>query len=268
MWGLSPGPAGHTRRGREKSHGSRRTRAAVALATATLLGVGLAGCGGPDGGPARDGAGDRTAGPHHGPGTPGPSTDARQIPDLGPRLRQRVPARSTQVVVVHGGDAASASSTVTLYLRRDGGWHRAESWPAHNGRRGWTREHHEGDKKSPSGVFTLSDAGGVLPDPGAKLPYTSSPAFTPPATWAPRTHHDFDHVIAIDYNRMPGTSPLDPTRPLGQGRGGGIWLHLDHGSGTSGCVSVSRAAMRELLRTLDPAQHPVVVMGDREFLAE
>ncbi|MDX2705720.1 hypothetical protein PV350_23075, partial [Streptomyces sp. PA03-6a] len=63
------------------------------------------------------------------------------------------------------------------------------------------------------------------------------------------------------------TSPLDPTRPQGQSKGGSIWLHMDHGSGTSACVSQSKADMEYLLRTLDPALHPVVVMGDKEHLA-
>ncbi|WP_374705539.1 hypothetical protein [Streptomyces sp. AJS327] len=50
-------------------------------------------------------------------------------------------------------------------------------------------------------------------------------------------------------------------RPRGQGAGGGIWLHLDRGSGTSGCVSLSAAGMRHLLRALDPRRRPVVVMA-------
>ena len=72
--------------------------------------------------------------------------------------------------------------------------------------------------------------------------------------------------IAIDYNRVTGTPPNDPTRPRGQKKGGSIWLHMDHGSGTSACVSLPKSAMRHLLRTLDPKQHPVVVMGDRARL--
>ncbi|MBZ9638354.1 L,D-transpeptidase family protein, partial [Streptomyces sp. PSKA30] len=50
------------------------------------------------------------------------------------------------------------------------------------------------------------------------------------------------------------------------GKGGGIWLHVDHGGPTHGCVSLSQQHMRELLRTLDPDQHPVIVMGDATSL--
>ncbi|UNO43270.1 L,D-transpeptidase family protein [Streptomyces sp. MST-110588] len=242
--------------------GAVRRAAAVAAVTAGL--VLLAGCGGGGSGAGKE---DGTA--KNGDQKPGAATrHLPRVPDVGERLLSRIPARSHQVVAVYGKGVNSPDATVVLYTKDDKGWNRQATWPGHNGRNGWTTDHHEGDKRSPVGVFTLSDAGGVLPapSPGTKLPYAHSSAFTPPPYWAKNTHHDFDHVIAIDYNRVRGTTPLDPTRPAGQAKGGGIWLHMDHGSGTSGCVSVSRQAMEHLLRTLDPRQHPVVVMGDMAHL--
>ncbi|MGW1375133.1 hypothetical protein ACWD6P_12785 [Streptomyces sp. NPDC002446] len=241
-------------------------RAAVAAAGLVLL----AGCGGGpigrDGGGKDDGAGkgERPGGPARGASA---TTRLKAIPGVGTALRSRIPAASRQVVAVHGEGVDSADSTVVLYEKDVKGWERKGSWVAHNGRRGWTVNHHEGDKRSPVGVFTLSDAGGVLANPGTKLPYTHSSAFTPPSYWPRSTRHDFDYVVAINYNRVKGTTPLDPTRPDGQSKGGGIWLHMDHGSGTSACVSVSKAGMQALLRALDPARHPVVVMGDKAHLA-
>lgn len=190
----------------------------------------------------------------------------RTIPDVGDPLQRRIPAHSGQVVAVYGDGKDSADSTVVLYGKQGSAWDRMRSWPAHNGKKGWTADHHEGDRRSPIGVFTLTDAGGVLADPGARLPYTRDASFEAPRWWARSHWHDFDYVIAIDYNRVKGTPPDDPTRPEGDAKGGSIWLHMDHGSGTSACVSVSRAAMEYLLRTLDPDRHPVVVMGDRADL--
>ncbi|OKH99159.1 hypothetical protein A6A06_26670 [Streptomyces sp. CB02923] len=232
-------------------------RAAAATAGLILL----AGCGA-SGGSAKDngkGSGGRTA---------EASRYTENIPGVGAKLRSRIPGDTRQVVAVYGKGADSADATLALYTKTAKGWERTVAWPAHNGRKGWTTDHHEDDMRSPVGVFSLSDAGGVLPDPGAKLPYTHSSAFTPPTYWGKRTWHDFDHVIAVDYNRVKGTTPLDPTRPQGQKKGGGIWLHLDHGNGTSGCVSISKAGMVSLLRTLDPRQHPVVVMGDTAHLTD
>ncbi|MFJ6748594.1 L,D-transpeptidase family protein [Streptomyces sp. NPDC091266] len=248
-------------------------RAGSAMRTAAVAAAGLvllAGCGG---GASGDGAGGGAAAKKDGKGAdgpargPAPTTHLKAVPGVGAGLRSRIPAASRQVVAVYGKGVNSADATVVLYDKGAKGWDRKGSWAAHNGRRGWTADHREGDKRSPVGVFTLTDAGGVLADPGAKLPYTHSAAFTPPSYWAKSTRHDFDYVVAINYNRAKGTSPLDPARPDGQAKGGGIWLHMDHGSGTSGCVSISRSGMAAVLRALDPARHPVVVMGDKAHLS-
>lgn len=244
----------------------RLPRRTAAAAAGLLL---LAGCGGPSDGDGSSGGDGGSGGTGTGAGgaSASPRTPPGGLPGVGARWHGAVPEDSRQAVAVYGEGRDWAEATVVLYEKRGGNWRRQESWPAHNGRKGWTADHREGDKRSPVGVFTLSDAGGVLPDPGAKLPYTRSPAFAAPRFW-PKTHwNDFDLVVAIDYNRVRGTSPLDPTRPRGQEKGGSIWFHLDHGSGTSGCVSISRSAMTKLLRALDPEKDPVAVMGDRASLA-
>ncbi|OIJ68603.1 L,D-transpeptidase family protein [Streptomyces mangrovisoli] len=243
-------------------------RTAVALAACGVLLATLSGCGGGKDGDQGDGSGG--AGGAAKPKSGAQAADKAaltEIPQVGSRLQQQIPANSRQVVAVYGAGRDSADSTVVLYTRTGKTWKRVSSWAAHNGKKGWTTDHHEGDKRSPVGVFTLSDAGGVLADPGAKLPYTQDASIQAPHYW-PKSHwHDFDYVIAIDYNRVKGTPPNNPTRPEGESKGGSIWLHMDHGSGTSACVSMSKSRMQYLLRTLDPAQHPVVLMGDKADLA-
>lgn len=269
------------------SVGSRLPVPAAVLALALTL----AGCGGPGAGTAGGvpsaGAGTQDARPvapataHAGAGPNAAGergTDAKaaepsasaaadlpgDLPGLGPRTLAEIPDNARQVVVVTGKDKNSPKSQVVLYRRTGDGWAAGQTWAAHNALRGWTDDHHAGDLRSPIGVFTLSDAGGLLADPGTKLPYDRSGAFTVGGTGfeGEPLAGSFDYVVAIDYNRKPGTSPLDWTRPLGAGRGGGIWLHVDHGGPTHGCVSLAQQHMKELLLTLDPALHPVIVMGD------
>ncbi|MEV0176152.1 L,D-transpeptidase family protein [Streptomyces sp. NPDC050803] len=235
----------------------------AALLAASLL---LTGCGG--GAVAHTAAAPTTS-----TGAPQPeiSLDVapQQIPGLGPGTWAEVPSDTRQAVVVSGRDKNSPRSTVVLYERTDAGWEAGRAWPAHNAQRGWTGRHRLGDLRTPIGVFTLSDAGGLLADPGTRLPYDRSIGFTATGTGfeGEPLAGSFDYVIAIDYNRKPGTSPLDWTRPLGAERGGGIWLHVDHGGPTHGCVSIAREHMKELLLALDPEKNPVVVMGDAKSLA-
>ncbi|GHE08483.1 hypothetical protein [Streptomyces alanosinicus] len=180
---------------------------------------------------------------------------------------KRVPAGAGQVVVVYGEDRESPDSVVVLYQKRGTIWERTASWPGHNGRLGWTTDHHMDDEQSPVGVFSLTDAGGSLEDPGSRLTYWQDGNAFPSMQIPEKAHdHDFDYVIAIDYNRLKGVPPFDWNRPEGPDKGGGIWLHMDHGDGTSACVTVPVSGMKTLLRVLDPARHPVVVMGDRERL--
>ncbi|MDX3098363.1 L,D-transpeptidase family protein [Streptomyces sp. ME19-03-3] len=192
-----------------------------------------------------------------------------RLPGLGPRTLAQVPARARQVVLVTGAGKKAGRSKVVLYERVDGGWRHGAVWDAHNGYKGWTDEHYAGDLRSPIGVFGLTDAGGRLADPGTKLPYHRSGAFSVSGTGFEGEPLDgsFDYVIAINYNRQPGTSPMNGAQPMGANRGGGIWIHVDHGGPTHACVSISKAHMKELLRSLDPADHPVVVMGDAASLA-
>lgn len=191
-----------------------------------------------------------------------------QLPGLGARTRAEIPANARQVLLVTGESKNSSTSQVVLYRRTGTGWEPGAAWPAHNARDGWTDDHHAGDLHSPIGVFSLTDAGGLLADPGTKLPYDQSRSFTIGGTGfeGESLAGSFDYVIAINYNRKPGTSPLDWTRPLGDGKGGGIWLHVDHGGPTHGCVSLEEDHIKDLMRTLDPDQHPVIVMGDAESL--
>jgi L,D-peptidoglycan transpeptidase YkuD (ErfK/YbiS/YcfS/YnhG family) len=248
--------------GRMRKDGAMRT--GMTAAACGALAVFLAACGGSEGeSGAATGHGGAVGKPDQAPAQP---VDPTRIPDVGDRLQTRIPSNSRQVVAVYGDGRNSADSTVVLYTKSGSVWEAQRTWPAHNGAKGWTLDHQEDDKRSPVGVFTLSDAGGVLDDPGALLPYDGSETYQAPYDWDESHWHDFDYVIAINYNRLPGTPPDDPTRPEGESEGGGIWLHLDHGSGTSACVSVPKSAMEYLLRTLDPNQHPVVVMGDKADL--
>ncbi|MFD4747044.1 L,D-transpeptidase family protein [Streptomyces rubiginosohelvolus] len=203
--------------------------------------------------------------------SPVPAPRPAEIPDLGPETLAQIPAEARQAFVVTGEEADSYRSSAVLYSRADPaqGWERvAGPWPAHNGMEGWTDYHVAGDRRSPKGVYTLTDAGGRLPDPGALLPYDEHPRFAVDGEgfFGEPLEGSFDYVVAINYNRTEGVSPLNRIRPLGLERGGGIWIHVDHDGPTQGCVSVPEERMEELLRTLDPEMNPVIVMADAETL--
>ncbi|MFE5808300.1 hypothetical protein [Streptomyces sp. NPDC056491] len=186
------------------------------------------------------------------------------------QTRARIPAESLQLILVTGRAADSSESTATFYTRPAPGadWVRADSWPARNGANGWSGERTYGDLTSPQGVFALTDAGGLLPKPpGTRLPYDRDSGFvaTGLGVNGESLAGSFDYVVAIDFNRRPGRSPLDPVKPDGEDKGGNIWLHVDHDGPSQGCVGIPKEAMKKVLETLDPAAKPVIVMGPEGF---
>ena len=60
--------------------------------------------------------------------------------------------------------------------------------------------------------------------------------------------YDYGAVIAYNTDRTPGL-------------GSAIFLHVSVGAPTAGCVSLPADRLLEVLRWLDPARSPVIVMG-------
>ncbi|CAM5620925.1 lipoprotein [Streptomyces spiroverticillatus] len=254
-----------------------RIRTGVCAAAALALFPVLTACGqdakpqaGREAAPLHDAAGGSA-----GKSAPTPQsarTDAAptaELPGLGPRTRGGIGPDTRQALVVTGRDRDSSDAEAVLYEKTGEGWKAGATWRAQNARRGWTEHHVQGDLRTPIGVYGLTDAGGLLPDPGTKLPYDRGRGYTIDRTddSGQSLRGSFDYVVAINYNRYEGRNPLDWGRPLGAQRGGGIWLHVEHTTPTQGCVALKREVMRELLRTLDPAKKPVVVMGPQGDLA-
>ncbi|MFE3070502.1 L,D-transpeptidase family protein [Streptomyces sp. NPDC059247] len=249
---------------------ARRIRPGIAVALASGLLLTACGAEKPDR-PTDDRA---YAGETAGRAAPAaPSAAPAELPGLGPLTRATVKPDTRQVVVVTGEDEDSDHSTVRLYERHPThGWlPAAAAWPARNGHKGWSERHMLGDLRTPIGTFTLTDAGGRLPNPGTDLPYdlNRGPVYTASGLNPEKKPKAgaLDYVVAIDYNRYPGKPPYHFGRPMGVERGGGIWLHVSHYGGTEGCVGIPREQMKQLLRALEPGAKPMVVMGPRASLA-
>ena len=72
------------------------------------------------------------------------------------------------------------------------------------------------------------------------------------------TSDAYKYCMVIEYN----------TDPVVKGKGSAIFFHLresDMGT-TAGCVAISESDMLKILKGLDPAKNPMIVMGDRQTL--
>jgi L,D-peptidoglycan transpeptidase YkuD (ErfK/YbiS/YcfS/YnhG family) len=204
-------------------------------------------------------------------------------------------ARQLLVVVGTGGTYA----TLHAYRREDQGWR--EVVPPMAARIGyggwaWAAERVQDTGTTPAGTFTLTEAFGLGADPGTGLPYRRvgkndywvgdrrdprtynlwEPAAVSGRTW--RTGQSerlssypiqYEFAVVVDFNRpAPATVVWNAahreyvtSRPARVGGGSAIFLHVNGRGSTAGCVSVSRSHLAGILRWLDPAAHPRIVMG-------
>lgn len=184
-------------------------------------------------------------------------------------LAPDVPGSEQVIVVSHGRLAAferQADGWDEVFMARRAFVGRAGIVP------GATRR--QGTGTTPAGTFSVVSAFGRLPDPGTRLTYrrvdrTDSWVYDPRRprvynTWQerwPRSPYAerlwdyrvrYRYALVLDYNLPPADVRA----------GGGIFVHVDIGRPTSGCVAVSQRRMRALLRWLDPAADPVVVIRE------
>jgi len=176
---------------------------------------------------------------------------------------------STQLVTVSAPLHATAA-TLSYWTRSGACWRRAGGpWQARLGRTGLSAHKREGDGATPVGTFALGGtAYGIAPDPGVRLRYHRLVC----GDWwdeDPRsaTYNRFRHVrcgarppfrgASEALWRVTGAYRLFAVveynaRPAVPGRGSGIFLHVDDGHATNGCISLPEQRLRLLLRRLRP----------------
>ena len=200
-----------------------------------------------------------------------------------------------QVIVVEADSWSSTEGTLVAYERTADGWRVVQPQVrAQFGYGGMVRGDRrlQGTGTTPTGTYEILSAFGRKPDPGTALDYRrvdrdDAWTYNPRV---PRTYNiyqdvdrswasygkyveelwnmgkQYDYVAVLDYNLPPG-----PIRTNAQGvrvtdspadtrRGGGIFLHVDNGKKTAGCISVQKSVMRSLLTWLDPDASPVIVI--------
>lgn len=131
----------------------------------------------------------------------------------------------------------------------------------------------EGLGRTPTGIFTLTQAFGSQASNGTKLPYfragpddwwdedPASPAYNRHVRTAVSPGGEsenlydagavYAHAVVINYN----------TDPVVKGAGSGFFLHVSSGYPTAGCVAINSRVLNEIMRWLVPLDHPVISIG-------
>jgi L,D-peptidoglycan transpeptidase YkuD (ErfK/YbiS/YcfS/YnhG family) len=184
------------------------------------------------------------------------------------------PPGGSQLITVTAASYRATYATLITYRLSGGRWRRALGpWTARIGRNGFAPpgRKREGDGRTPSGTFGFGFFFGVLPNPGVRFRYRRSQPYDfwddDPASpryneWVDQRRadpgldpepmdvsgYDYGAVIAYNTARTPGL-------------GSGIFLHVNIGIATAGCVTLPMGELLRVLRWLDPARSPRIKMG-------
>jgi L,D-peptidoglycan transpeptidase YkuD (ErfK/YbiS/YcfS/YnhG family) len=205
-----------------------------------------------------------------------------------------------QLIVVTGASKTSSYATLRTYQKNaDGTWSaKFSAMPARNGYKGWVpaAQRVQDTGTSPQGAFAITTAFGLKKNPGTKVPYRLADGNDywvgdqkDPKTYnlvqasasAKRTWRtgeaerlaayptQYEYAAVIDFNRPDpktvswnaGYGEYVTSRPVNVRLGSAIFLHINGKGSTAGCVSVGRTNLINVLKWLDPAKKPRIVMA-------
>lgn len=179
-----------------------------------------------------------------------------------------------QMVSVVADSPAATTATLTTWQRSGPLWEQVTApVQAFVGKDG-IGQASETTTHTPAGVWNLTEAFGIQPNNGTRLPYfqattsdwwvsdVNSPYYNTHRVCAPGTcpfneaagedlgtvGTAYNHAVVIDYNRSPAVP----------GKGSAFFLHVSTGKPTAGCISIPSADLDAVMRWLDPAKHPVI----------
>ena len=165
----------------------------------------------------------------------------------------------SQVLLVVGSGSAA---TVKACERRGSQWVSVlGTMRGHVGRRGVAPAgaKREGDLRTPSGTYSLGLGFGQTASPGVAFPWRTADSQD---VWV----DDSRSVLYNTWQRKPANGRwtsaedleisallryaqvIDYNTERAPGRGSAIFLHVDHGSGTAGCVSLPTTTLLKVLR--------------------
>lgn len=200
-----------------------------------------------------------------------------------------------QVIIVTASSWKATEGTLATYEKRGGQWSLVQApIRAQLGYGGMVKgsKRRQGTGATPTGVYEIVNGFGRQANPGTALDYVQvdrNDAWTynprVPSTYnvfqtVDRSWksyggyvehlwdmgYQYDYVAVLDYNLPSGpirTGANGVRRsdgPPSTRRGGGIFLHVDNGNKTAGCIAIDKRAMREVMQWLNPKRDPVIVI--------
>jgi len=184
---------------------------------------------------------------------------------------------SSQLVVVRNDGSLPHISSLRAFEKKNGTWVPVFG-PARatTGRNGFAAAggKREGDGKTPSGIYSLGLVFGYPSSVTSAMPYRrmtrqdiwvddpASPDYNRLKKKEETKARSFEDMVLHDNRYKYGIVVEYNTNPVVPGRGSAIFIHIwkDENTATAGCVALSEQNILSLIRWLDPARIPLIVL--------
>jgi len=193
-------------------------------------------------------------------------------------LETRWPA-SSQLVVVRNDGLLPHISTVGAFEKKSGTWVPVFGpLRATTGRNGFAAAggKREGDGMTPAGIYPLGLVFGYPSTVTSAMPYRrmtrqdiwvddpASPDYNRLKRKEETKARSFEDMVLPDSRYKYGIVVEYNTNPVVPGRGSAIFVHIwkDENTATAGCVALSEENILKLIRWLDPAKKPLILLGN------
>jgi L,D-peptidoglycan transpeptidase YkuD (ErfK/YbiS/YcfS/YnhG family) len=226
---------------------------------------------------------------------------ATTLPVYHPARLAHIADSSQVIVVTGRSKTSSYATLRAFDLGADGKWRQKfPAMAARNGWKGWVvgTRRVQNTGTTPQGTYRITTAFGLAVDPGTRLPYRHADAndywvgdpkdprtynLVQPSASAKRTWRNtaataerlaayptqYRYAAVIDFNRPAAStvvwsdrwSQWVTSKPVNTTRGSAIFLHVNGKGSTAGCLSLARADLLAVLRWIDPAKTPRIVMA-------
>lgn len=193
-------------------------------------------------------------------------------------LPKAVPSNSTQLIVVTVNSPTSIHAHLRRFQKRKDHWKKiGNTFPIVIGKHGATRNKHEGDLKTPLGVFPINTAFGIDQQGNTltTMPYIqvtpSTVCVDDPQSLFYNQIINTDKIPAINWHSAEqmfqaktayqlGLEIAYNKRPIRPGHGSCIFMHVwqDASHGTAGCVAMTKTHLKTILAWLKPKSHPII----------
>lgn len=212
----------------------------------------------------------------------GPGVKKKTSRASGIAIERLAAARDTGQVIVVVGNGESSSRVQVAYFRQDtdGTWQEEFYVSGYCGYNGMSSEKREGDRKTPIGTYSFTNAFGIKADPGSILTYKELDTYD---YWVDDSSSRYynrmvsTREVAVSWNSAEHLAAVNPCYNYSlalnyneaciPGMGSAIFLHGLHPTKTwtEGCIAIPEDNVAELIRQAD-ADTKIIIVPDAGLL--